>query len=276
VDQAYRVWAKTTIASTVSFPSSKIPINKHIVAGVTNIQTPCSRLTYIGLDRVVEKHSQGGSPKEQNTAMRSFRTTLAAEARSLILLLLVLGAAPLCSASAITYYVNQTVGAGGVTGFIETEGTSGVLGGADILTWNLLLNDGATTFDLLGPLSGANSQLHVEGSDLSATTTQLLFDFSGTDSGFFLIQSPVTGNGNPGMCFETATANCAGPSSGEAVWTTNLNLDPAPPQFTDLSVLEVIGIAGPNAPEPSTFVLLGAGIALLGFCSRGTEGQRGR
>src|SRR5580698_3281104 len=95
----------------------------------------------------------------------------------------------------------ETVGAGGVTGFIETDGTSGVLAEADILTWNLLLNDGATMFDLFGPLSGSNSQLEVEGTDLSASTTQLLLDFSGTDGGFFLIQSPVTGDGYPGICF---------------------------------------------------------------------------
>jgi hypothetical protein len=180
--------------------------------------------------------------------MRSSRPILAGGARRLILLLLILGAALLCSASAITYYVNQTVGAGGVTGFIETDGRIGALAEADILTWNLLLNDGAAMFDLLGPLIGSNSQLEVEGTDLSASTTQLLFDFSGLDSGFFLTQSPVTGDGNPGICFETAIANCEGPSSGEAVWTGNLN--PIPPQFTSLADLEVIGIAGPNAPEP--------------------------
>ncbi len=37
---------KRTIANIAIFPSSKTTINKHTGAGVTNIQTPCSRSTY--------------------------------------------------------------------------------------------------------------------------------------------------------------------------------------------------------------------------------------
>jgi hypothetical protein len=206
--------------------------------------------------------------------MRISRQPGAANVRSLTLLSLILSAAPLCVAGDITYDINQTIGAGGVIGFIETNGTAGILGQADILDWNLLLSDGITTFDLLGPLSGANSQLSFGGTDLSATATELQFDFGGTDSGFFLIQSPITGNGNPGICFETATANCEGPSAGEAVWTTNLNLNPTPPQFTALSAAEAVGTAPPGVPEPSTLALLAAGIALLGFRRPGKQRQR--
>jgi hypothetical protein len=53
------------------------------------------------------------------------------------------------------------VGAGGVTGFIETDGTAGTLSDGNILDWNLLLNNGTTTFSLLGPLSGNNSQVDI-------------------------------------------------------------------------------------------------------------------
>ncbi len=91
--------------------------------------------------------------------------------------------------------MNQTVGAGGVTGSIETDGTIGVLGSSNILTWNLLLNDGTSTFDFLGPLSGANSAIEIEGADLSATATQLLFSFSGSDGGIALFQAPSPGSG---------------------------------------------------------------------------------
>lgn len=67
-------------------------------------------------------------------------------------LLLVLGTAFFCNAE-IACEVNQTIGAGGVTGDIITDGTIGVLGAADIVSWNLLLNDGTNTA-LLTPSNG--------------------------------------------------------------------------------------------------------------------------
>src|ERR1700686_4708189 len=58
---------------------------------------------------------------------------------------------------ATLYNVNDTVGAGSVTGFIQTDGDLGVLAQADITDWHLVLNDGTSTFDLFGPASGNNS-----------------------------------------------------------------------------------------------------------------------
>ena len=43
-------------------------------------------------------------------------------------------------AAAITYNVDQTIGAGTVTGDIQTHGTTGVLDNANIIAWNLELN----------------------------------------------------------------------------------------------------------------------------------------
>src|SRR5262249_54542647 len=93
------------------------------------------------------------------------------EIRSLLLPSLVLAAATLCNAATITYNVNQPIGAGGVTGDIVTDAKLGALINVDIVDWNLLLNDGSTTFDLTGPLSGGNSVLepHWGAGDLTAT-----------------------------------------------------------------------------------------------------------
>jgi hypothetical protein len=187
--------------------------------------------------------------------------------RSFSLFSLALGVASLCSATAITYNVNQTIGAGGVTGFIETDGTIGVLGAgtADILDWNLLLNDGNTTVDMLGPLSGNNSGVLNEvfggGSALSATATQLLFDFSGPPD-FFLF----TSNTVNALCFESLPGCITSRGATPVGVSLVLGLDANNVQFTSLSGTQVIGTTSTSSiPEPSTLALLGAGIALLGF-----------
>jgi len=187
----------------------------------------------------------------------------------LIVPALILAAASVSSAANITYEVNLTIGAGSVTGDIVTDGTIGTFPAtpgtdaiADIIDWNLLLNDGTTTFDLTGPLSGDDSTLFGSGTggdftDLSATSTQLLFDFDlGEDNE--LVFTTETGTA---LCFN-ATGDCTatGDSHGELLFiggTSNI-------QFRSLSGTQAIGTAeASSTPEPSTFALLGAGIILL-------------
>ena len=77
---------------------------------------------------------------------------------------------PTAAKADITYAVDETVGAGSATGFITTNGTIGTLDTADILDWNLTLNDGTNPpVDLEGPASGNNSLVFLIGSDLTAT-----------------------------------------------------------------------------------------------------------
>jgi hypothetical protein len=158
------------------------------------------------------------------------------------------------SASPITYDVNLTIGAGGLTGFIETDGTIGVLSASNIMAWNLLANDGTTTLDLVGP-PVANSDPISGGDDLSATATQLLFNFSGTDSGRFFFQSSVV---VPGLvCFQTF-GNCEGGVVGEVIFLSLFD----GPQFTSLSGTQVIAATAvvPSVPEPGSVLLLGGGL----------------
>lgn len=120
------------------------------------------------------------------------QTALTAKGRGLALLSLLLSVASLCNAASITYYIDQTVGAGGVTGDIVTDGTLGVLGTANILEWNLSPSDGTLTGADFGPNALASQS--VLGSDLSATATQLSFNFSGGDSGYLFLSY---GGGSP-------------------------------------------------------------------------------
>jgi hypothetical protein len=162
---------------------------------------------------------------------------------------------PTAAKADITYAVDETVGAGSATGFITTDGTIGTLAVSDIVNWNLTLNDGTNPpVDLEGPASGNNSLVLLVGSDLTATPTQLLFAFGAADGG--RLQFYVSGG--PIICYSTIV-DCTGTPVG-------VSLDTLTPDtnfvFTALSDTEAI--AGPvPAPEPTTVVLLPAGIALL-------------
>jgi len=186
--------------------------------------------------------------------------------RSLLLPSLVLAAAALCNADTITYNVNQPIGAGGVTGDIITNGTIGNLFTTSIVDWNLLLNDGITTFDLTGPLSGGNSALepHWGPGDLTATATQLSFNFSDTSGINFFYFTAITGGTDAAMCFQSGNpvGSClAGSSfagSGEELSIGNLANNT---QFTSISGTQVIGTAA--VPEPSTLILLGIALVIV-------------
>lgn len=72
----------------------------------------------------------------------SLRKALIAGTSCSLMLIGAAGSLQQANAADITYHVNQAVGAGGVTGFIETDGTIGVLDLSDILDWNLVSTDG--------------------------------------------------------------------------------------------------------------------------------------
>jgi hypothetical protein len=189
--------------------------------------------------------------------MRISPTTLAAGT----LLSLVLGAASPCSAASITYDVNQIIGAGSVTGDIVTDGTIGPLNPySNFVDWNLLWKVGTTTFDLLGPLSGSNSELESVNPALSATPTQLLFDFNvvSADSFFFFANTTFPEHE---VCLEASPSTCVGgvPAGAEvlALFTSNGVGDIV--EFTALSGTQVIGTAMASVPAP----LIGHGLPVV-------------
>jgi len=191
---------------------------------------------------------------------------------SLTLLSLVFEAASLCSAAPITYNVDLPFGAASVTGTITTDGMIGVLSSPNILNWNLVLNDRTKlcgepvavvcTVNLLGPNGSAGGAggggghiASADGADLSATATQLLFNFGGSDNGEFLIGDGVLG----AVCFGP-TGCLFGPALGGAGESLYMN----PPgsieipnngedfQFTSVSGTRVIGTTAKNSPYTFT------------------------
>lgn len=178
--------------------------------------------------------------------------------RGLFIISLVAAAVTVSQASPITYTVNQTIGMGSVTGFIETDGTTGVLFANNFINWNLLLNDGKNTFRLTGPLSGNNSQVFIQGTDVAAFGNFLFFNFSAIDYGILLFspQSAFTGAhyycdaSQPFMCPVGATVVPLTVTQG----------------FQNVRFLGnvVIGVKDAAAPEPGTLGLLLFGVGWLG------------
>lgn len=174
--------------------------------------------------------------------------------RLCVALLVVLFASVLGSASNITYNVSRTIGTGSVTGFIETDGTVGVLGLSNFVDWSLTLfapTSSPTTYSLFGPLSGNNSSVYMAGSDTTASATQLLFNFSGSDNGYLLFQYGVgIHDGLHYYCDATFSGICLqGETDAPQYYTSG--------QTTTPSGNVVIGTA---VPEPASLALLGSGI----------------
>jgi PEP-CTERM motif len=162
----------------------------------------------------------------------------------------------------IVYTLNDTVGAGAVTGTITTDGFLGTLATADIIDWNLVLTNGfGTTLNLTGPSATAPIEgAEVLGSSLTASSTNLSFDFDG--AGHFLIQQNGLDNGGTYFC-DGGSGQAACIAGGESDFP---GVAFAPnQQFAARSGDISIGTAaslGSTVPEPSSVFLLSA--ALLG------------
>jgi hypothetical protein len=178
---------------------------------------------------------------------------------SFVLFTMLLGVG-VCSAAPITYNVDQTIGAGSVTGTIQTNGATGVLDTAEIIAWNLELNGVGASINL----TNSNSVVDVNGVDVTATLADLFFNYSGIDDGFWVFQVNLF-SGNEYYCNAVTTQgfDCA---AGASV-VPQSHSDPSA-QYEFRTGNQIIGTAASVVPEPATLALLATAIAGLGLIRR--------
>jgi hypothetical protein len=157
----------------------------------------------------------------------------------------------------IVYTVNQSIGVGSVTGTLETDGVIGTLGTGDFVHWNLLLTGaGGVTYNLV---DGTSSVL-VSGSDLTAIGKDIVFNFSGDASSYFLIQHTLF-SGQNYWCNAAASEVCY-----EGKSDVPGSIFDASAQVESAVGLQVIATTG--VPEPATWALIVLGFAGVGFAVR--------
>jgi hypothetical protein len=167
------------------------------------------------------------------------------------------------AAGATTYTVDTSAGSTTIAGTITTDGTLGILTAGNIEDWDLTIDFGSPLFQesLLGPLSGNNSGVYVEGDDLSATSLQLLFNFGDTNPGVIEF---AQGNNFP---IFGAGWTSAGAGIGSATVTLYaLGENDSPVYFTTQQDLADLPIA--QTPLPASFPLFSAGVLLIGLLGR--------
>lgn len=181
-----------------------------------------------------------------------------------------LGGATTTPAAAATYAGTRQVGTGLVKLLVVTDDTLGVLTDDNVLDWTVSVTNGNDTQTLFGPLSGDNSLLRLKGTALSASATQLLFDFEGAGILMFATEfSPaVRGycmDGQTFFPFRCGEDNILG---SERIFfglrgPDNVNV------FTNGVVVLGAAVDGPpsppaSVPEPTAWALMIMGFGLAG------------
>jgi len=172
------------------------------------------------------------------------------------------------SSASIIYSVDRAIGAGTVTGTIETTGAIGFLSNSDIVNASLTVSS--------PDLPGSPESLifaGIEGSAVTATATQLLFDFTVAGNNYFYGQGPGSSPDTTGVFWHLETGGFSAEGFGEHITYIGAEASGAP----EITIQSVSPSPGGSAvfaevasvPVPAAVWLFGSGlIGLIGLARR--------
>ena len=163
--------------------------------------------------------------------------------------------------ASIIYDVNRMIGGGTVTGFIETDGTLGVLASGNIVNWSLTL----TSPNLAGRSPdvidfATQTQTFVGGGSTTATPTQLIFDFDGT------LGIVLQGSGPANFWCMVASPTCFGVEGEFFGFGTSSSAAESETGQTGLVVFATA--RNTVVPEPASLAVFLIALGGLGFMMR--------
>lgn len=163
-------------------------------------------------------------------------------------------------ADAATFLLDLDVGGQNVTGFIETDGTIGVLSVGNIV--NHSFSFAGKTFT---PRSAGLPGLRVNfnNSSLVASSTALTYDFTSTNLGYALFWGYTSGDELGYLCFQNDSCYSNTPSIG-------IGYDPrvSGPALTGRQTVAVAENVTAAVPEPGTWLTLILGFFAIGASMR--------
>ena len=170
------------------------------------------------------------------------------------------------AADATTYIANRAVGSGMLDLSITTDGTIGVIGIGNILAFDITVTQGAGSSNIK---DGVDSAFNIGGFALSATASDLLFDFDlaplrsgGTN---FVLFQRISNSSFWGLQSGGGLFDAGGPAEGLRV---------SPPccavERRALSGSQIVAsVASSGAvPEPATWAMMIGGFGMAGAVLR--------